>query len=45
MTSTKKILMLVATLLLATMASSSSSHAVAPQRPLPNPVLYLAGAR
>ena len=39
MTSTKTILMLAATLLLATMASSSS-RAVAPQTPLPNPVLY-----
>ena len=42
MTLTKRILMLVATLLLATMASSSSSHAVAPPI-LPNPVLYSTG--
>jgi len=43
MTSTKTILMLVATLLLATMTSSSGSHAVAPPI-LPNPVLYSTAA-
>lgn len=43
MTSTKTLLMLVATLLLATMTSSSDSHAVAPPI-LPNPVLVYTGA-
>jgi hypothetical protein len=40
---TKRILVLAATLLLAAMASSNASHAVAPLV-LPNPVLALSGA-